>query len=245
MKLFGKVAWIAGGARMGMTVARTLGAQGARVVLTWRKSRQPAEQAVRALRGFGIDAFSVRCDLSNPKEVRKAMSAAKKHFGRIDIVVNLASIYESAPVGKADQTRAWSDHMAANAYSAWVVSLEAARSMGREGGRIIHVADWTSASGRPRYKNFAAYYVSKKAVEGVVEAMALELAPAILVNGIAPGPMIPPPGLSQKEVQAVEDATPLRRWGGADEMAKAVQFLIETDFVTGETLRLDGGRHLY
>ncbi len=112
------------------------------------------------------------------------------------------------------------------------------------GGRIIHISDWTSASGRPRYKDYSAYYVSKAAIKAVVEVMALELAPTILVNAIAPGPMIPPPNLSAAELQEVADATPLKRWGGAEEMAKAVKFLIESDFVTGETIRVDGGRHL-
>ena len=84
----------------------------------------------------------------------------------------------------------------------------------------------------------------KKAIEGIVESLALSLAPTISVNAIAPGPMIPPPGLSRREVEAVIQATPLKRWGGAEEIAKAVFFLLSSDFVTGETIRVDGGRHL-
>ena len=112
-------------------------------------------------------------------------------------------------------------------------------------GRIVHVADWTAASGRPRYKNYGPYYVSKAGIKAVVEAMGLELAPTISVNAIAPGPILPPKGISRGELKAVIQATPLARWGGADEIAKTVQFLCETDFVTGETIRVDGGRHLY
>jgi NAD(P)-dependent dehydrogenase (short-subunit alcohol dehydrogenase family) len=86
--------------------------------------------------------------------------------------------------------------------------------------------------------------VSKAAVKSVAEALALEFAPHVLVNAIAPGPMIPPPTMSKQEVRSVVSATPLGRWGGAEEMAKTILFLIETEFVTGETIRLDGGRHL-
>ena len=95
------------------------------------------------------------------------------------------------------------------------------------------------------YKGYTPYYVSKAALQGFVEALALEVAPEVLVNAIAPGPILPPPGLSDQEKRAVEDATPLKRWGGPEEIAKAALFLAETDFVTGETIRVDGGRHLY
>ena len=112
-------------------------------------------------------------------------------------------------------------------------------------GRIILFADWVAASGRPRYKEFVPYYVAKHGVIGLAEALALEWAPEILVNTIAPGPILPPDGLSEKEEKEAIRMTPLDRWGGPQEIAKAVLFLIDTDFVTGECLRVDGGRHLY
>ena len=101
------------------------------------------------------------------------------------------------------------------------------------------------ASGRPRYRGFLTYYTAKKAVIGLTEALALELAPEVLVNAIAPGPIVAPPEMSGEEAAEVEKATPLGRWGGAAEIAKAVLFLVETDFVTGECIRVDGGRHLH
>jgi NAD(P)-dependent dehydrogenase (short-subunit alcohol dehydrogenase family) len=112
------------------------------------------------------------------------------------------------------------------------------------GGRIVNISDWLPASGRPRYKGFIPYYVSKAAVVALTQSFALELAPEILVNAIAPGPILAPPNLSPEENAKTIEATPLRRWG-AGEIAKAVLFLIETDFVTGECIRVDGGRHLY
>jgi NAD(P)-dependent dehydrogenase (short-subunit alcohol dehydrogenase family) len=89
------------------------------------------------------------------------------------------------------------------------------------------------------------YYVAKMGVVALTEALALELAPyKILVNAVAPGPIIPPPGTSAEEHEAVVRATPLGRWGGSEEIVKAVLLLVDTDFITGETLRVDGGRHI-
>jgi NAD(P)-dependent dehydrogenase (short-subunit alcohol dehydrogenase family) len=113
------------------------------------------------------------------------------------------------------------------------------------GGRIVNFADWIARSGRPRYVGFVPYYVAKAGVVALTEALALELAADnILVNAIAPGPILPPPGTSDAELSAVEEATPLGRWGGELEIAKAVLALLESDFITGETIRVDGGRHL-
>ena len=112
------------------------------------------------------------------------------------------------------------------------------------GGRIVNFADWLAASGRPAYKDFVAYYVAKAGVKALTEALALELAPKILVNAIAPGPILPPPDMTASERDEVAAATPLGRWGGELEIAKAVIALVETDFITGETIRVDGGRHL-
>jgi NAD(P)-dependent dehydrogenase (short-subunit alcohol dehydrogenase family) len=117
------------------------------------------------------------------------------------------------------------------------------RAQGR--GRIIMFSDWIAASGRPRYKGFLPYYVAKAGVVALAEALALELAADnILVNAIAPGPIVAPPGTTDEESRAVEQATPLGRWGGEGEIVKAVLALVDSDFITGETLRVDGGRHV-
>src|SRR5260370_13120194 len=99
-------------------------------------------------------------------------------------------------------------------------------------------------TGRPQYKHYIPYYVSKASFVALTEALALDLAPEILVNAIAPGPILAPPNLTAEENAQVIEATPLARWGGAEEIAKAVMFFIETDFVTDESIRVDGGRHL-
>jgi NAD(P)-dependent dehydrogenase (short-subunit alcohol dehydrogenase family) len=113
------------------------------------------------------------------------------------------------------------------------------------GGRIINFADWLARSGRPQYPGFVAYYTAKAGVIALTEALALELAgDQILVNAIAPGPILPPPDMSEEERDAVARATPVGRWGGEQSIAQAALALIESDFITGETIRVDGGRHV-
>src|SRR6185312_13169449 len=105
------------------------------------------------------------------------------------------------------------------------------------GGRIINFSDWVARSGRPRYEGFLPYYVAKAGAIALTEALALELArDNILVNAIAPGPIVAPPGTTDEESRAVADATPLGRWGGEAEIAKTVLALVDSDFITGETL---------
>jgi NAD(P)-dependent dehydrogenase (short-subunit alcohol dehydrogenase family) len=156
----------------------------------------------------------------------------------------MASTYVQTPFAQTGR-REWSAEIDANATSAFLCARHAAPLMQRAGaGRIVNVSDWLPASGRPRYAGYTPYYVSKAAVKALTETLALELAPAILVNAVAPGPILAPPGLTPEEDARVTAATPLGRWGGAEEIAKAVIFLVESDFVTGECIRVDGGRHL-
>ena len=136
--------------------------------------------------------------------------------------------------------------MAVDLRSTFLCARAAVPAMRRVGGgRIIAFADWVAASGRPRYPGYLPYYVAKAGVIALVEALALELAPDnILVNAIAPGPILPPDDLTADERRAVEAATPLGRWGGTEEIVKAVLFLLDTGFVTGDVIRVDGGRHV-
>ena len=238
----GKVALITGGARIGQVVASALAARGCSLALTYRGSRDSAEATAAAARTAGVEAAVLRADATVESEIISAVSETVKSLGRLDILVNMASIYQKTP--NPDSVN-WSAALDANAKSAFLFSIHAAPIMKQNGnGRIVNFSDWLPVTNRPRYNGYTPYYVSKAAVAALTETLALEFAPEILVNAIAPGPIAPPPNLTPEENARVIDATPLRRWGGAEEIAKAVLFLVETDFVTGECILVDGGRHL-
>jgi len=238
----GKVALITGGARIGQVVAQALAVRGCSVALTYRGSQEAAEAAATAARETGVRALTLRADATDEAQIIAAVTEATRTLGRLDILINMASTYIRTPDPTVTD---WAAALDANARSAFLFSRHAAPFMkAGGGGRIVNMSDWLVLSGRPRYPGYTPYYASKAAVAALTESMALDLAPEILVNSIAPGPILAPPDLSADELAEVMDATPLARWGGAEEIAKAALFLIETDFVTGESIRVDGGRHL-
>ena len=240
----GKVALVTGGARVGRTVAAWLAERGADIALTWRGSRAAAEETAAAVRAAGARALAVQADLADPGAAAAAVEAAVGGLGRLDMLVAMASVYKKTPFESLDD-EAWRRSHESDLAGLYRLAIAAAPHMRAQGaGRIVATADWLPASGRPRYKGYLPYYVAKAGVVGLVEALALELAPQILVNAVAPGPILAPPGFGADAEREVMKATPLGRWGGPDEIAKAVLFLIETEFVTGECLRVDGGRHL-
>ncbi len=245
MDLHGRAAIITGGARMGEAIATALAGLGVDVALAYRSSSAAADRAATAVRALGRRAHTVRADLADPSACRAAVDEAASTFGRLDLVINMASVYRALPFDALDAD-AWDRQLASDLRSAYLVALAAVphlRAAG--GGRIVNFSDWVAASGRPRYEGFVPYYVAKAGVKALTEALALELAhDQILVNAIAPGPIVPPPDISAEEIAAVEQATPVGRWGGEAEIARTVAFLCQTDFVTGETVRVDGGRHL-
>jgi NAD(P)-dependent dehydrogenase (short-subunit alcohol dehydrogenase family) len=240
----GKVALITGAARIGASVADELARRGCHIAVSYRSSKSAAERTVKSASGHGVRAMAVAADLAVETGVVEAVSRVQKELGGIDILVHMASLYRKVPV-KAITDRIWQEQLETDLASAYRMAGCAAPVMKRRGaGRMIFLSDWVAASGRPRYRDFLPYYVAKRGIIGLAEALALEWAPEILVNAIAPGPILKPPGLSAREDAEVKKATPLGRWGGPAEIAKAVMFLIETDFVTGECVRVDGGRHL-
>jgi 3-oxoacyl-[acyl-carrier protein] reductase len=238
-------ALITGGKRVGAEVAIELASRGADVALAFHRSRHEAEETAARVRERGRKAVTIAADVSRPEDCRALVDRAAAELGRLDVLVNMASFYAEKPFDEltaADLDRS----LAVDLRAAYACALAAVPHMRRaRGGRIINVADWLAASRRPRYKGYLTYYVAKCAVIGLTEALGLELAgDAILVNAIAPGPILAPEGITPEEAASIEKSTPLGRWGGSAEIAKAVIALIESNFITGETIRVDGGRHL-
>jgi len=245
MDLEHRVVLITGPRRIGAQVARRVAARGADVALSYNQSRNEAEAVAAAIRATGRRAVCIQADLAKGPACRQLVDETVRQLGRLDVLVNMASLYMATPFDELNEAL-WDRGLAVDLKAAFLCARAAVPHM-REagGGRIINVADWLPASGRARYKGFLPYYVAKSGVIALTEALALEVAgDGILVNAVAPGPILAPPDTDAEEVKAVEQATPLGRWGGEAEIVKAVLFLVDTDFVTGEVIRVDGGRHL-
>jgi NAD(P)-dependent dehydrogenase (short-subunit alcohol dehydrogenase family) len=240
-----KVALITGGRRIGAVVAAGLAAAGVDVALSYARSRDEAEEAAGRVRAATRRGAAFQADLSQPDAGDALVRAVVDTFGRLDILINMASVYVHRPF---DELRAadWDAAINVDLRAAFLCAHAAAPHMRRQGGgRIVNFSDWIARSGRPRYNGYLPYYVAKAGVIALTEALALELAADnILVNAIAPGPILAPPGTSDEESRAVEEATPLGRWGGEHEIVKGVLALLDSDFITGETIRIDGGRHV-
>lgn len=245
MDLKDRVVVITGGKRIGRVVAQELAGRGADLVLAYRGSKAEAGETADDVRARGRRAVVVRADVSKASDCDELVASALDGLGRLDALVNMASVYGGKPFD--DLTEAdWDRDLEVNLKSAFLCARAGIRAMRKTGGgRIVNFADWLARSGRPGYRGFLSYYVAKSGVIALTEALALELArDRILVNAIAPGPILPPPDMTADEVAEVARATPVGHWGGEAEIAKAVVSLIETDFITGETIRVDGGRHL-
>jgi NAD(P)-dependent dehydrogenase (short-subunit alcohol dehydrogenase family) len=240
-----KVALITGGKRIGAVVATELARSGADVALVYRASRAEAEETAAAVRSAGRRAAIFQADLSEIDAAQGIVDGTVAELGRLDILVNMASVYRPRAFDEIDVDD-WENQMAVDLRAGWLCARAAVPHMRRvRGGRIVNIADWVARSGRPRYTGYLTYYVAKAGVIALTEALALELAQdQILVNAIAPGPIVAPEHISDEEFGQVERATPLGRWGGEIEIAKAVLALVDSDFITGEIIRVDGGRHL-
>jgi NAD(P)-dependent dehydrogenase (short-subunit alcohol dehydrogenase family) len=245
VELTGKVALITGGKRIGLTIAAALGSRGVDVALSYARSKEEAAHAAAAVRAAGRRAEIFQRNLAGPEECEALVGDVARTFGRLDVLVNMASVYVQRPFDELTAAD-WDAVVNVDLRAAFLCARAAVPFFRKQGGgRIINFSDWIARSGRPRYRGYLPYYVAKAGVIGLTEALALELASDnILVNAVAPGPILAPAETTDEEFHAVEQATPLGRWGGENEIAKGVLALLDSDFITGETLRIDGGRHL-
>jgi NAD(P)-dependent dehydrogenase (short-subunit alcohol dehydrogenase family) len=245
MLLEGRAALITGGTRIGASIATALAARGVDVALSYHHSKEKAEQTAAAVREHGRRSLVVQADLADAAACREVVARAAEAFGHLEILVSLASVYERVPFDRLTEAD-WERNLAVDLRSSFACAHAAAPHMRAAGaGRIVFFSDWVAASGRPRYPGYLPYYVAKAGIVALGEALALELAgDGILVNTIAPGPILPAASVDAKENEAVIRATPLGRWGGPEPIVQAVLMLLDSDFITGETIQVDGGRHV-
>lgn len=244
--LKGSGALLIGTRRVGAVVARRLAAEGVNLAISYRRSRTEAEQLRQSLAGEVDRTVVVQGDMSIEGDVHRVVDESARALGGLSIVVNLASDYLHTPFDQLDGA-AWDTGMA-GARSAFLITLHAARCMihnqGPTRGHIVLFSDW--AAGQTPYRSYLPYLASKATVDFLARGFAVELAEhGILVNAIAPGPTMRPPDITEREwAQDVLARAPLRRESTPDDVAEMVLALLRTESVTGETIRVDSGRHL-
>jgi len=244
MQLKDKVAVVTGASRgIGRAIAMELARRGAKVVVNYKTSAGAAEEVVSAIQGAGGEAIAVKADVSKLDEAQALIKSATDAFGRLDILVNNAGVTRDMLLAMMKEED-WDAVLATNLKSAFNCCKAALRPMMRQRyGRIVNITSVAGVAGNPGQTNYAA---SKAGLIGFTKSLAKEIgARQITVNAVAPGfvetelTMDLPADLKEAAIKA----TPLGRWGTAEEMAYAVAFLAsdEAAFITGQTLSVDGG----
>ena len=240
--LDGRVALVTGGAvRLGRAIVEGLADRGARVAFTYGKSERAArevESLILERHGEGR-AFAVRCDVRSESDVDAAFARLDERFGRIDLLVNNAAIFERTPF--ADITlEQWQRHLDINLTGGFLCAKRAGdRMLAGDGGVIVNIA---CAGGVRPWPKHIAYCVSKAGVVMMTQVLARALAPKVRVNAIAPGPVLMPEGYDEAERARAVEATVLKRAGSPDDVVRAVLFCWDSDYTTGALIPVEGGR---
>ncbi len=243
--LSGKTALVTGGARrVGAAIVRRLHAAGANVLLHYRDSESDAaklESQLNALRPKS--ASKVKAELLAPIAPRALVSAARESFGRLDLLVNNASSFFPVEVGAIESSH-WEELIGSNLRAPLFICQEAAPELAKQQGAIINIVD--IHADRP-LRGYPLYSIAKAGLAALTRALAVELAPRVRVNGVAPGAIAWPEDgqFDPAERERILATTPLARIGSPEDIAQAVHFLAVAPYVTGQVLAVDGGRSLY
>jgi NAD(P)-dependent dehydrogenase (short-subunit alcohol dehydrogenase family) len=243
MILAGTAVVVTGGAvRIGRHIARELAREGARICLHYGHSSTAADEALSELRELGAEATSVGADLSRPVEAARIVFAhARETLGEIRVLINNAAIFEPGTLASTDEEN-FDRHIAINLKAPFYLTREFAKQLRPDShGAVINIVDWRGLRPIPGH---AAYTLSKAALAAQTKLLAQELGPRIRVNGIAPGAILPAPGSSLQAFADRAKWNPLHRTGTPDDVARAVNYLLTSEFVTGEILHVTGGEEL-
>jgi NAD(P)-dependent dehydrogenase (short-subunit alcohol dehydrogenase family) len=239
MDMKAKVALITGSAkRIGRA---TVGRRQASVAIHYRSDESEANETLRLVRQAGGQAATFQAELRNPAEISGMFDDVARVFGRLDILVNNASVFSQRAV-RETTPEYWDEQMDINAKAPFFVAQRAAEMMlSGEGGKIINLVD---VAGEVIWPAYFAYSVSKAALIAVNRGLAKAYAPKIQVNAIAPGPVLVPEYYTEEQKKIAVERTLLKREGSPQDIVNAVVFLIENDYITGEVIHVDGGRHI-
>lgn len=239
MNLSGKVALVTGGAvRIGRAIALGLASAGAHLVIHYHRSTDAARETVAEAQRLGVEAIALQADLANPEEALSLARAAEAHFGRVDIIVHSASPFVRAPLSETTP-EIWRQVLSVLVDGFFILARELTPGMvaRREGG-IVVILDRGTFDPWP---DFLAHSVGKSALWALARNLAAELAPHVRVNGVVPGPVLPPPDYPEEDRARIAQGTLLGRWGDPQDVVAAVLFLLRSDYITGEALFVDGG----
>lgn len=238
----GKTALVTGGAvRVGRAISHALFEAGAAVVVHYHNSAADAEGLVEEIRRGGGKASAVAADLSSMKGVQHLARRAVEPFGPVDILVNNASVFPAEDFGDVDEAL-WERTMAVNLRAPFFLTQALGAQMKRRGaGVVINLGD---LAGIQVWSGYAAHAISKAGILHLTRVAARALAPEVRVVAIAPGTVLPPEEMTPEEVQRLAKRTPIGRIGSPQDVVEALLYLIRSDFVSGETLVIDGGRLL-
>ena len=242
MKLQGKVALVTGGAqRVGGAISAALGRAGADVVINYLQSQTAAEALQAELEQAGVRASSFKADVSRSDEITDLIAHVRARFGRLDVLINNASVFERSPLLEITEAM-WDRVLGINLKGPFFVAQAAVPLMrANGGGMIVNIADLSAYQAWPSY---AHHGVSKAGLVHLTRIMARALAPEIRVNGIAPGTVLPPDDYDGTAGDGTSDRRVLARPGTPDDVIHALFYLLEGNFVTGQTVIVDGGRLL-
>lgn len=241
LDLTGKSALVTGGGRrVGRAIAIALGAERMRVAVHYHGSSSGADETCAAIGERGGEAIAVAADLRDRDETRALVDRAVSELGGLDVLVSSAASFERIELDDVDDA-AWDRTMALNVSASFVLVHRAAPALRASRGSAVLV---TCTSATSPYKHYLPYVVSKGAARSLMRVLALELAPDVRVNAVAPGTVLPPPDMTPEEVARLAARIPLRRIGSADDVASAVVYLSRAPFVTGHEIVVDGGRSL-
>jgi pteridine reductase len=243
--LTGKTGLITGGARrVGAAIARRLHAAGASVLIHYRDSDADAAKLVAELNGVRPkSAATVKAELLAPVAPRALVSAALESFGRLDVLVNNASAFFPVAFGAIEASH-WEELVGSNLRAPLFIAQEAAAELAKQEGAIVNIVDIHAE--RP-LKGYPVYSIAKAGLAAMTRSLALELAPKVRVNGVAPGAIAWPEDgqFDPAERKRVVATTPLGRTGTPEDIAQAVHFLACAPYVTGQILAVDGGRSIF
>lgn len=242
MDIEGKVALVTGAARrLGRSIALALAERGAELVIHYHTAEREAQEVLAAAKRLGGKPVAVRADLAASAEVGAVVESAMRAFGRIDILVNSAAIFYRTPLATLTEAD-WDRFLAVNLKAPFLLCRQVGEIMHRQGrGKIINLAD---IAGTKVWAEFIPYSASKAGLLAITAGLAKALAPAVQVNAIAPGAVLLPEESDADERARAIGRVPLRRLGAPADVVRAVIYLIESDFVTGEVLTVDGGQRL-